>query len=410
MVIQGVPQQIPIWWRLRRDDFPSDNIDGAETQVAVLGGGLAGVMTALFLAELGTTNVMLLEKGGLGEGASGRNQGHVNPGNIPIEGIVRQHGQDMVKTLLDFEYASVGLLEEVIERFNIQCGFRRTGYMFLAADDEQIRLLRERQALLVSIGHPPELWDARQCEVLGFSGFAGGLFKPEAGQVNPVRLLLGLARAAQDLGVQVRVRTNAYDVVPQNGGFVVRTGKGRVRAQIVVHATNRPHLLGGAATALRVGFLCIRGQIVAFPEQVAQEIGFGTFDGLVYGLRRCQELLLGGMRSVSPSREEGEEDDTVVNSAISMALQAYAQQMFGIPESLSHSHEWTGIMWESPDGFPFVGRVPLIGNQWVICGFGGHGLPGIPGAAHALAQMIVGQEAELPRLFAPRLDRFTRSV
>ena len=410
MVIQGIPQQIPIWWNLRRDDFPSGNIDGAETQIVVLGGGLAGVTTALFLAELGVGDVMLLEKGGIGEGASGRNQGHVNPGNISIESVFRRYGQDALKSLLGFEYASVGLLEEVIERFSIQCGFRRTGYVFLAEDEEQARLLRERQALLVSVGHPPELWDARQCEARGFPDFAGGLFKPEAGQVHPVRLLLGLARAAQDLGVQIRARTEVYDVVPQNGGFVVRTGKGRVRARIVVHATNKPYLLGGAATALKVGFLPIRGQIVVFSGQTAQEVGFGTVDGLVYGLRRRQELLLGGMRSVSPSREEGEEDDTAVNSAISMALQTYAQQRLNVLESQPYSHEWAGIMQESPDGFPFVGRVALVGNQYVICGFGGHGLPGIPGAARALAQMIAGQEVELPRLFAPRLDRFTRSV
>ncbi|MBI2098213.1 MAG: FAD-binding oxidoreductase [Candidatus Wildermuthbacteria bacterium] len=409
----GIAQQISIWWDRRRDGFPSGAIEGEVAKVAIVGGGLAGVLTALWLVLLGMEDeVLILEQDGLAGGASGRNGGHVNPGNIPVETISRLHGREAAKAWLDFEITSARLLEEFIERFHIRCGLRNSGYVFLAKEEGELLELQERRALLELLDHPPELWDAQQCTEAGFPGFAGGLFKPQAAQVHPVQLILGLADAARQRGVQIRVMTEVYDITPQEGGgFILTTSKGNVRAEIVVHATNRP-FLGEAATALAPGFLPIRGQLTRFYPVPHREIGFGTADGLVYGLWRGKGLLLGGMRHISPSREEGETDDSRVNPVIGRALRSYAIRDLGLPENARVTNEWTGIMWESPDGLPVVGRLPGAHDQYVICGFGGHGFPGIPGAARALAQMIVraGEQPNIPRLFTPRLERFTRSA
>ena len=413
-----LPQQIPVWYDRRRDNFPSGSIEGQEVDVAVVGGGLAGVMTALELALLGTEGVLILEDRGLAERASGRNGGHVNPGNFSLEKlerIIRDHrdqGMDVVKALLDFEKASVGHLEGLLGRLNINCDLRRTGYVSLASEQGQLWELQEQRVLLEALGHPPELWDVQQCLDAGFQGVFGGLFKPWAAQLHPVRLVLGLARAAQQMGVQIRVMTEVYEVITQEGGgFILQTSKGNVGARIVVHATSRP-FLGEAAAVLASGFVPIRGQLIGFEPVLHREIGFGAADGLVYGLWRREGLLLGGMRHKSPSREKGEVDDSRVNLVIGRELRKYAVRDLGIPQDTRVTNEWTGIMWESPDELPVVGLLPDAPGQYAICGFGGHGLPGIPGAARALAQMIRREAPELPlpRLYGPRHSRFTGSV
>jgi glycine/D-amino acid oxidase-like deaminating enzyme len=97
-------------------------------------------------------------------------------------------------------------------------------------------------------------------------------------------------------------------------------------------------------------------------------------------------IILGGCRHLDLDGETG--PGQRLNMRIQKALTEFLPESFpGFP-SFQVCHRWAGIMDYTPDGRPLIGQVPDVPGQWVIAGFGGHGLPPALGAGRALAEAL----------------------
>src|ERR1700678_2621588 len=144
---------------------PTPPLDGdVRTDVAVVGGGITGLSTALHLAEQGA-GVVLLEADEPGWGASGRNGGQVNPGlkHDPDE-VERKFGRDLGGRMNAVAGAAPALAFDLIDRHGIRCEARRTGTLRAAVRPEHAGHVRASAEQLARRGAPVELLEGSSLE------------------------------------------------------------------------------------------------------------------------------------------------------------------------------------------------------------------------------------------------------
>jgi gamma-glutamylputrescine oxidase len=117
-------------------------------------------------------------------------------------------------------------------------------------------------------------------------------------------------------------------------------------------------------------------------------IGLGVDWGTVYW-RQAPDgvIVLGGYRNHDPLAETS--DRAWVNPRIQEALSHFLPDTFPDFPPFHVNQRWAGIMDYPVDGQPVIGAMPHLPNQWIIAGFGGHGLPVALGASKAVAEAIV---------------------
>src|ERR1700742_2844165 len=172
------------------DPVAGDPDQPASTQVVVIGGGIVGVCTALFIARKGIP-VVLCEKGVIGGEQSSRNWGWC-----------RKMSRDPLELPLAIE--ALRLWPEMNALVGAETGFRRSGIAYLCKTDKE---LAQRQAWLEQVGKPFQM-DTRMLtrdqalRVLpGLSGpWTGPMFTPSDGRADPTLAAPAIARAARHAG------------------------------------------------------------------------------------------------------------------------------------------------------------------------------------------------------------------
>lgn len=345
--------------------------------VAIVGGGIAGIATAYALARDGA-NVAVLERGELAEGASGRNAGFVL-GGVAANYVAacRQYGAERATRVFRFTFANRALFRDAIRANAIDCLAAWNGSDQLAGDDAEWLEIAESARQLAGQGVRVRLEPAERKAVYD-----------EDGEIHPVRFVRGLADAAERLGARLHTRTPVTAVTPT----VVRSANGTARASAVVLCTNAyTHHL--APTRVRP----VRGQICA-TAPVARRI-FARPTYADRGYRYWRQLpdgrvLVGGWRDTAVDEEVGEDDRT--SDRIQRQLDAWLAAR-GIDAPVTH--RWAGTMGFSHDGLPYIGKA--ADGIYRCGGFTGHG-QGYAMAAGDLVSALIrtGSHADMD-LFDP---------
>lgn len=371
-----------------------------ETDVCVVGGGIAGTTQALLLARSGF-DVTLLERDRIADHASGRNAG------FQITGLGEHYvnaahslGRDGARTLWETNRAGAELVRELCDDHGIDAGIERTGSWILAFDDEEMAELKRDHEMLRDDGFDVELLDAGAARDAIGAGFPGALHQPWDGQLNPVKLVAGLADAAEDEGAKIHEDSAAVAVDPSGGGVVVDAEDGAVQAQVAVLATNAytPLLWPEAAEWL----LPARGQMLA-----TEPVDDNPLPGPVYGdhgwvyFRPYRDrFLVGGFRKYSFEEEIGY--DEITTDAVQDRIDGFVDETWPSLADVEVTHRWGGTMAMGADGLPMVG--PLSGRPELILNIAhtGHGLAYAPMAAKWITDMIATGDNEIPQMMSAR--------
>jgi glycine/D-amino acid oxidase-like deaminating enzyme len=348
----------------------------ATADVVVVGGGVAGVATAYFLARAGVRPVVL-EARGVAEAASGRNAGFLLAGvadNFVVAS--RRYGAANARRIWRLTRHTQALVRSLVAEHAIECELRWRGSDQIAGDDEEWREIAESARLLagegVDVSLDPAMRSAR---------FA------EDGELHPVRWVRGLAAAAARAGARFHEGTPVMGI--DDGE--VRTAAGTVTAGAVVLCTNAytAHL---ASSRVRP----VRGQMLATaPARPAFERPAYAKRGYRYWRQRADgRVLVGGWRDMSADEEVGEEER--VTDRVQLHLDAFLRE-HGIQAPVTH--RWAGTMGFSHDALPYVGQT---GPRLFVCGgFTGHGMAFGPACAEIVAAMVRGESPRDQDLFDP---------
>ncbi|QDQ96047.1 NAD(P)/FAD-dependent oxidoreductase [Tomitella fengzijianii] len=205
-----------------------------EASVVIVGAGLAGSSTALHLAERGI-DVAVVEAAQPGDGASGRNAGHVQPYLATLDPT--EDWPDKGQRLLDTVIEGRGIVYELADKHGIACDAQATGMVEGAI--RRYGELEEKARVWRGYGYDVDVvGKADLTRLLGTTEYSYGLHWGEGGSVNPYLFTRGLADAAVNAGARVYGDSPVISVEQENGRRRVRTLHGSVLADQVVLCTN----------------------------------------------------------------------------------------------------------------------------------------------------------------------------
>ncbi|ATU95856.1 FAD-dependent oxidoreductase (plasmid) [Phyllobacterium zundukense] len=220
-------------------DAASGSLSG-RADVAVIGGGFTGLAAAVSLAKKGA-DVVLIEAGQIGSGASGRNGGQCNNGvAIDYSGAVARFGRDTARSFYRAYDAAVDTVERFVMEEAIDCDFRRTGKIKLAAKPEHYeKLARTHEILARDVDQDTTLVsrDRLRTEV-GTDRYFGGLAFTKSAGMHMGKFAQGLASAAVRHGARIYERAPVTKLKRISGyQHEVITTSGSICASQVLLAT-----------------------------------------------------------------------------------------------------------------------------------------------------------------------------
>ena len=365
----------------------------ASYRVVVVGAGILGLFTAYHLAKAGAGPILVLDRGFLSQGASGRNGG----------GIRQQW-----ETRATIRLAREGV--EAYRRFGREFGynvwFRQGGYLFLAETNEELERLRKVHDVVRSEGLASQMLGQQDVgqKVPGLSteNVRGGSFLKTDGTLYPFPALWGLYEVVRSLGVEVALGVEALSVPVSEGRVsAVVTPEGRVGTSVIVNAAGGWSGEFSRRAGLSVPNQATRHEILATEplKPFLDPMVVRLKDGLYFSQTMRGELV-GGLTLAHPiGTDSGMPSSPEFLTAMSRALVGLLPRL----RSLGILRAWSGFYDDTPDGFPIIGEDPRLPGFVHANGFGGHGFMLAPASARRVAKAALGEPTDLdPALFHPR--------
>jgi len=365
-------------------EFPA--LQGAmDASVCVVGGGFAGLNTALGLVERGVQGVVLIEAQRIGHGASGRNGGFVFGGFSRGEGaLLADLGPEAAREVYGLTTAAVGRIRERIDRYGIDCAPVDAGVIWANWFGRPDVLQARRELLGQRYGVDWQWLDRHAMrELIRSDRYADGLFEPSAFHFHPLAYARGLAGVLAQSGACICEHTPATGLRRVANGWEVVTPQGVVRARDVVLSCGG--YLAGLSRRVDAAVLPIATYVM-----VTQPLGERMDDVLrtraaIYDTRFAFDyyrplpdtrVLWGGRISVL-DRSPQEVESLLVSDML---------RVFPQLEGVAIDYAWSGLMSYARHQMPHV--LQAEPGLWVGQAFGGHGVGPTTAAGELLAAAI----------------------
>jgi glycine/D-amino acid oxidase-like deaminating enzyme len=210
----------------------------ARADVAIVGGGITGLATALALREVGA-DVAVLERDFCGAGASGRSAGHLTPTigkDLPT--LVRLQGETRAAALARLADRAVGCAEELLRRYAIECDYTASGNVLAGLHPRQRDRLARAAEVAARLGAKVAFLDEAEVRRRGLPDCVRfGVLEERGGTLDPGKLVRGLRRAALAAGCRLYEGSEARAIAPGREPRV-ETERGSLRAEQMVVAAN----------------------------------------------------------------------------------------------------------------------------------------------------------------------------
>jgi sarcosine oxidase, subunit beta len=361
-------------------------VSAGSAEVVIVGGGAVGTSTAWHLTQLGITDVVLLERAELGSGSSSKSAG----------GVRAQFADDLN---IRIALRSLAEFEAFDERFGVDIGFVRPGYLFLLDSAPDVARFRDALALQARLGvQSRELSLDEALEIvpgLEPDGLLAATFCPTDGYLTPEAVVGGWASAARKAGVRIRQGEPVTGISIEDGRIAaVETHQARIATNTLVCAAG---VWSREVAALAGIDLPVHGEPRAMhytpesgglpgPLPLTTDFGSGFYfhsegTGLVFG-----------------GRERSLED-----------VAEHAARRLPVLTELPVQSSWWGYYEMSPDHNAIVGELADPTRFLYATGFSGHGFQQAPAVGEHLAELVAGVELSLD-LSPFALERFDRGA
>ena len=358
-----------LWAATANETPPCAKLKGEhEADVVVVGGGFAGLSTALHVAEAGLS-VILLEAETPGWGASGRNGGQVNPGlKLNPEELIQNYGEDLGQRMLKRTGASGELVFDLIKRHGIDCASAQCGWIRAAHSPRTLAVLQDVGRQWHESGAAVDPLTKGDVEdLLGAPGYIGGIIDRRGGNLHPLNFALGLAMAAHKAGARLSSESRAHSVQDHGDHVVVTTDTAQVRATRAVLCTNA--YTGDLAEPLGKSVVPVTSvQVATAPlsDNVAKSIlpqGHSPTDSrrLLLYFRKDAEgrFVMGGRGAVG--------DDAILKRHA--ALRELSVKLYPQLAEVEWKHAWGGNVAMTQNHMPGLYRL----SERVVAGIGFNG-------------------------------------
>tara|TARA_B100000676_G_scaffold23358_1_gene20730 strand:+ start:222 stop:1523 length:1302 start_codon:yes stop_codon:yes gene_type:complete len=375
-----------------------------DTEILIIGGGIAGSSTAFHLAEQGH-DVILLERGEIASEASGQNMGGLGGsgwGNNP--------------NLLS--YLTAGSVE-IFKRMQIDMGydmeFRLSGTLTAIHSEEQYEYYQDDVISQRNNGYEVELLSAREARAIepeANGELPGYIYRSQRGQADPIKSTRAFAHAAGIAGATISTGQNVVSISSRStSGYSIQTESTEFRCQTLVLATGAWCDPVGKMLGIRIPIIPIRGQMWATeslptrllhtigstisshawainngadentPPNLTHKNGIRTTRHLYGRQRKNGEIIFGGDR-------ESLGYDTHIDISGIEVNRGHAAEVVPLVANLPIARSWAGLMPFSIDGSPLIGKIPIRDNLFIVSGLASSGFGRGPMAGKLTADYI----------------------
>ena len=352
--------------------------------VIIIGGGIHGCSTALYLAKRGLKPI-LLEKDYVGRHASGVNAGGV-----------RRLGRALPE--IPLAEAALKCWQHITDLVGEDCGFESLGQIKVAETDAELDALKARRKLVQTIGFEHEtIINQKQLREL-IPAIAphciGGMFVDGDGHANPYQTVIAFKRKALSYGVQIIENLPVHSAEKHTSSWHVKTSAGEFEAPVLVNAAGA---WGGAIAKLLGDHAPLEAQALMLmitsrmPQFVKPVVGS---QGRALSFKQFQNgtVLIGGAYQ---GRAEPDKNKTHLNfRGLSSNAQA-AATLLPIMQHAQIVRCWAGIEGVMPDAIPVIGQGTEEGIFHAF-GFSAHGFALAPIVGRIITDLIIDGATKLP--------------
>jgi glycine/D-amino acid oxidase-like deaminating enzyme len=364
--------------------------------IIIIGGGVAGLSTAMQLAGRGAS-VQILERERLGNGSTGRAAGLLGQlrGNV-----------EHTRMLMD----GVAIVRELEQLTHVEI-FVQTGSLRIAETPERAAeiaaLVEMGKSIDFEIDHMPIDEIARRLPYMRTDDLLDACYCPTDGHLQPAELVSAYIKVGKDRGVRYKSNTPVTEILLEGDQVRgVRTADGEYHAPVVVNAggpwsylnaeladavlptaaighyylTTRPdpaHPVHRLSPAVRDREL----RIYTRPESGGLIVGIYDEVPDLYDMRKLPV-------DFDMSRMKAARDSIQVARLLDAAGQRFPWISERTPMTIT-----TGIMTFTPDARPFCGKMPDIEGLYHCTGFSGHGIVQSPAIGLIMSQLILDGES-----------------
>lgn len=347
-------------------------------EALIIGGGIVGAACAYELARAGLS-VAIVEEHEIASGATKAGMGHL----VVLDDSEAQFALSRY---------SLELWRELADDLPADCDYWQCGTVWVAANEQELRLAREKVETYTHGGVTAESLDGNQVAELEPNlreGLAGGLLVPSDATAHPASAARFLAKRS---GAQVIIN-RAVEVLD---GEVRLSGGSLMTTDAVVIATGTAVCLPGLPVRPRKGHIVVVDPGTDFARHQVVELGYVKSthaeegDSVVFNVRqnRNGELLIGS------SRQYGVEDPAIEPAVVDRMLARAFEYMPALARA-QQLRSWTGFRAGTPDGLPLIGRCPGYQRVFVATGHEGLGATTSLATGRLIADQIVGRASAI---------------
>jgi len=365
--------------------------DDVEVEAVVVGAGVGGLSCARRLAQHGI-ETLVLERGTVASGASGRNGGfllagiaafHVDAG----ERLGAERARAIYQRTLDAQQEVYELAAEV----GAGDAVRRVGLLRASASEEEAEHVRRHAEALRADGFPAELVEREDLPAALRRSFFSGCLTENDGVLHPARWIRALAAAAEQAGARICESTPVRAPVrPPHEAELLAAGRTVLARHVIVASDGGlPALVpryDGRVRARRLHMVATE----PLRERVLERPLYSR-----WGFEYAQQtpggrVLAGGFSDVDGERSYTDRDEG--SAVVWERIDSWLRDALGVYAQVTH--RWVGTVGYTDDGLPYAGAVPEQPGLYVLGGYSGHG--NVPGylAGNEVADLVAGDPGE----------------
>ncbi len=372
--------------------------ENLETEIVIVGAGLAGLTTAYCLASSGH-KVIVVEDGEIGSGETGRTTAQIitalDDRYFRMEEVF---GKKNTALIAGSHMEAIDFIEEVVRKENIDCDFKRiNGYLFLHPSDKEENLQKEFEALLRS-----KINATMSLKTPGIPTENKCIIFPNQAQFHPIKYLSGLCKVIESKGGKIFTNTHA-DKINKNG---IESSDGfTIKAKHIVVATNAPvndkfamMLKQTAYRSYVIGALIKKNTVptALWWDTGDQKLSAGT----AYHYVRLDtyndeyDLLITGGEDHPVGVEEG-----VPSEERYARLEKWTHERFAIENTV---YRWSGEVLVPMDSIAYLGRNRFdYDNVYIITGDAGIGMTYCTIGGMLISDLINGIKNKWEGIYKP---------
>lgn len=381
---------LSIWEATSPDDVSFPSLEGElEADVAIIGGGITGITTAMLLASAGPKTV-LIEAKRIGLGTTGNSTGNLySMVDEHLSSIKKKWNKDVMKMLVQSRAAAIDLVESTIHKYQIECDFSRYAFHYFAEklDKKTEEFMQEEYEAAIEAGLKASIIQGLP---LPFK-IERGLSAPGQAQFNPLKYIRGIAK---NISNQCSIYENSPVIDFDDKEGIVKTEKGKVKAHHIVMATHTPK-----------SFMMVQTKLAPVREYgLAAELKQDVLPGGIYWALGKEKHSIRSYKAngknyaivIGEKFKTGQNENTLYSVE---KLEHYVLNHFPI-ENISY--HWGAQAYQSADSLPYIGKYG--DKMYIMTGFATDGLTYGTLAAIIVSDLLKGIENSWASMY--KADRF----